>query len=133
MIVVTGGAGFIGANIVKALNDRGRTDILVVDDLSDGTKFVNLADLTIADYLDKDDFLIRVQSSLMGEYAELPKIEAIFHEGACSDTTEWDGQFMLENNFEYSKVLLNFCEANRTSAKFRQANRTSTKQNSSVF
>ncbi|WP_404325622.1 ADP-glyceromanno-heptose 6-epimerase [Cobetia sp. UIB-001] len=113
MIVVTGGAGFIGANIVKALNDRGRTDILVVDDLSDGTKFVNLADLTIADYLDKDDFLIRVQSSLMGEYAELPKIEAIFHEGACSDTTEWDGQFMLENNFEYSKVLLNFCEANQ--------------------
>ncbi|KPQ25804.1 MAG: ADP-glyceromanno-heptose 6-epimerase [Halomonas sp. HL-48] len=110
MIVVTGGAGFIGANIVKALNARGRNDVMVVDDLRDGTKFVNLADCTLADYLDKDDFLARVKKALHGESVDLPSIDAIFHEGACSDTTEWDGHYMMENNFEYSKVLLNYCE-----------------------
>ncbi|WP_447894771.1 ADP-glyceromanno-heptose 6-epimerase [Vreelandella sp. GE22] len=110
MIVVTGGAGFIGANIVKALNARGRTDILVVDDLSDGTKFVNLVDCTLFDYRDKDDFIAEVKASLRGEPNDLPAIEAVFHEGACSDTTEWDGQYMMENNFEYSKVLLEYCE-----------------------
>lgn len=110
MIVVTGGAGFIGANIVKALNARGRNDVMVVDDLRDGTKFVNLADCTLADYLDKDDFLARVKAALRGDSVDLPKIDAIFHEGACSDTTEWDGHYMMENNFEYSKVLLNYCE-----------------------
>ncbi|QFT83356.1 ADP-L-glycero-D-manno-heptose-6-epimerase [Halomonas sp. THAF12] len=110
MIVVTGGAGFIGSNLVKALNERGRNDVLVVDDLSDGTKFVNLADCTLGDYLDKDDFLARVKAALNGETSHLPPIEAIFHEGACSDTTEWDGRFMLENNFEYSKELLHFCQ-----------------------
>lgn len=110
MIVITGGAGFIGANLVKALNTRGRNDVMVVDDLRDGTKFVNLADCTLADYLDKDDFLVRIKAALRGESVDLPKIEAIFHEGACSDTTEWDGHYMMENNFEYSKVLLNYCE-----------------------
>ena len=110
MIVVTGGAGFIGANIVKALNARGRNDVMVVDDLRDGTKFVNLADCTLADYLDKDDFLAKIEAALRGEITDLPNIEAIFHEGACSDTTEWDGQYMMKNNFEYSKVLLNYCE-----------------------
>ncbi|MDR5860086.1 ADP-glyceromanno-heptose 6-epimerase [Halomonas eurihalina] len=110
MIVVTGGAGFIGSNLVKALNERGRDDILVVDDLRDGTKFINLADCTLGDYLDKDDFLSRVRAALRGEQTHLPPIEAIFHEGACSDTTEWDGRFMLENNFEYSKELLHFCQ-----------------------
>lgn len=111
MIVVTGGAGFIGANIVKALNARGRDDVMVVDDLRDGTKFVNLADCTLADYLDQDDFLARIKAALRGESVDLPTIDAIFHEGACSDTTEWDGHYMMENNFEYSKVLLNYCEA----------------------
>ncbi|MGO2391233.1 MAG: ADP-glyceromanno-heptose 6-epimerase [Halomonas sp.] len=110
MIVITGGAGFIGANLVKALNARGRNDVMVVDDLRDGTKFVNLADCTLADYLDKDDFLVRIKAALRGESVDLPKIEAIFHEGACSDTTEWDGHYMMENNFEYSKILLNYCE-----------------------
>lgn len=110
MIVVTGGAGFIGANLVKALNMRGRRDVLVVDDLSDGTKFVNLADCTLGDYLDKDDFRRRVEAELRGEAGGLPAIEAVFHEGACSDTTEWDGRFMLDNNFEYSKVLLQYCQ-----------------------
>lgn len=104
MIVVTGGAGFIGSNIVKGLNRKGFTDILVVDDLKDGTKFVNLVDCKISDYLDKDEFITRI------EHGTLPReIQAIFHQGACSDTTEWDGQFMMENNFAYSKELLHFC------------------------
>jgi len=110
MIVVTGGAGFIGANIVKALNARGRTDIMVVDDLRDGTKFVNLADCTLADYRDKGDFIKSVKAALRGEPHDLPSIEAVFHEGACSDTTEWDGRFMLQNNYAYSKTLLNYCD-----------------------
>ncbi|WP_372972820.1 ADP-glyceromanno-heptose 6-epimerase [Marinobacter sp.] len=104
MIVVTGGAGFIGANIVYALNRRGETDILVVDDLTDGTRFRNLADLDITDYMDKAEFLELARED------RLPSgIDAVFHEGACSDTTEWDGRFMMENNFSYSKVLLHWC------------------------
>ena len=135
MIVVTGGAGFIGANLVKALNARGHQDVLVVDDLSDGTKFVNLADCTLGDYLDKDDFLARVKAELCGETrgetGGLPPIEAIFHEGACSDTTEWDGRFMLENNFEYSKVLLEYCQAKRI--PFLYASSAATYGGSEVF
>lgn len=104
MIIVTGGAGFIGSNIVKSLNDEGYEDILVVDDLTDGTKFVNLVDLKIADYIDKEEFIARIIS---GE--EFGPIEAIFHEGACSATTEWDGKYMMENNYEYSKELLHYC------------------------
>lgn len=104
MIIVTGGAGFIGSNIIKMLNDKGYTDILVVDDLEDGTKFVNLADLEIADYLDKDDFL-----ALIRDEQSLGDVEAIFHEGACSATTEWDGKFMMQNNYQYSVELLHYC------------------------
>jgi len=107
MIIVTGGAGFIGSNIVQGLNARGINDILVVDDLTDGTKFKNIVDARIADYMDKDDFLDGV---LGGDFDDI-KIEAIFHQGACSSTTEWDGQFMMENNYEYSKTLLHFCQS----------------------
>ncbi|WP_254276243.1 ADP-glyceromanno-heptose 6-epimerase [Halomonas sp. 3H] len=131
MIVVTGGAGFIGSNLVKALNARGHHDVLVVDDLSDGTKFVNLADCTLGDYLDKDDFLARIKSALNGQPSHLPPIEAIFHQGACSDTTEWDGRFMLENNFEYSKVLLHFCQ--REGIPFLYASSAATYGGSEVF
>ncbi|PXX96603.1 ADP-glyceromanno-heptose 6-epimerase [Halomonas sp. LBP4] len=131
MIVVTGGAGFIGSNLVKALNARRRDDVLVVDDLSDGTKFVNLADCTLGDYLDKDDFRARVEAVLRGEPSRLPPIEAIFHEGACSDTTEWDGRFMLDNNFEYSKVLLHFCQ--RQGIPFLYASSAATYGGSEVF
>ncbi|HQU15284.1 MAG: ADP-glyceromanno-heptose 6-epimerase [Gammaproteobacteria bacterium] len=105
MIIITGGAGFIGSNLVKAWNRRGRDDVLVVDDLRDGVKFRNLVDCDIADYLDQEDFLSRV---LRGE--EWPQgIDAVFHQGACSVTTEWDGRYMMRNNYEYSKVLLEYC------------------------
>ncbi|MFO8047046.1 MAG: ADP-glyceromanno-heptose 6-epimerase [Halomonas sp.] len=131
MIVVTGGAGFIGANLVKALNARGRQDVMVVDDLSDGTKFINLADCTVGDYLDKDDFRRRAEAELRGDVSGLPEIDAIFHEGACSDTTEWDGRFMLDNNFEYSKVLLHFCQ--RRGIPFLYASSAATYGGSEVF
>jgi len=104
MIVVTGGAGFIGSNIVKALNEMGRSDILVVDNLKNGRKFINLQDCDIADYLDKEDF----QSRIFAEEG-LPVIDCIFHEGACSATTEWDGKYVMDNNYEYSKDVLNYC------------------------
>ena len=108
MIIVTGGAGFIGSNIVKGLNERGREDVLVVDDLKDGTKFLNLVDCEILDYLDKDDFIKQVQSGAgFGD-----GVDAIFHEGACSATTEWDGRYMMGNNYEYSKTLLHYCLEN---------------------
>lgn len=101
---MTGGAGFIGSNIVKSLNQRGITDILVVDDLTNGKKFKNLVDCEITDYIDQEDFL---EELVCGEC--LGDIEAVFHEGACSTTTEWNGKFMMENNYEYSKILLDYC------------------------
>ena len=102
MIVVTGAAGFIGSNLVRGLNAAGRTDIIVVDDLTDGTKFRNLVDCDFLDYLDKDEFI----SSLPGR---LTGVEHVFHQGACSDTREWDGRFMLENNYAWSRRLLEAC------------------------
>jgi len=127
MIIVTGGAGFIGSNIVMGLNAKGINDILVVDDLSDGTKFKNLVDATIADYMDKDQFLAKVEA---GGFAGVA-IEALFHEGACSSTTEWDGKFMMENNYEYSKSLLHFCQAQ--SIPFIYASSASVYGGGSVF
>lgn len=106
MLVVTGGAGFIGSNLIQQLNSLGHTNIIAVDDLTDGTKFANLADLKIADYLDKDQF----RNQILGvSPSKLGSIEAVFHLGACSATTEWDGKYMMDNNFQYSKDVLHYC------------------------
>jgi len=104
MIVVTGGAGFIGSNLVKALNEKGYTNIIVVDNLKNGVKFRNLVDCQIVDYYDKRDFFEQLQSKSLKK-----RITAMFHLGACSSTTEWDGHYMMQNNYEYSKLLLHFC------------------------
>lgn len=106
MIIVTGGAGFIGANILKALNALGRTDIVVVDDLTDGKKFQNLAIARFQDYLDQDDFLARI----VDNQCFSSTIDAVLHQGACSVTTEWNGRYMMKNNYEYSKKLLHYCK-----------------------
>lgn len=105
MIVVTGGAGFIGSNLIKGLNARGRGDILVVDHLEHGQKFANLVDCEIADYWDREQLLDHINCGK--DFPEMP--EALFHQGACTVTTQWDGRYMMETNFEYSKALLNFC------------------------
>ncbi|HET7201689.1 MAG TPA: ADP-glyceromanno-heptose 6-epimerase [Burkholderiales bacterium] len=103
-VVVTGAAGFIGSHLVRALNARGETRILAVDDLERGDKFRNLAGCEVAEYLDKNEFRTRLQE---GDFAG--SIDAIFHQGACSDTMETDGRFMMENNYRYSMALLDFC------------------------
>lgn len=124
--VVTGAAGFIGSNIVKALNERGVTRIIAVDNMSRADKFRNLVDCEIADYLDKEDFIQRIQHGHFdGE------LEAIFHEGACSDTMETDGRYMMENNYRYSMILLDWCLEQEV--QFLYASSAATYGGSSVF
>ena len=105
MIVVTGAAGFVGSNIVRGLNRRGHTNILAVDDLTDGDKFVNLVSGQIANYMHKDDFRREVLEGF------LPGVRAVFHQGACSDTTERNGQFMMDNNYRVSLELFEYCQS----------------------
>jgi ADP-L-glycero-D-manno-heptose 6-epimerase len=106
-IVVTGAAGFIGSNLVHALNARGESDIIAVDNLERADKFTNLAGADIADYLDQQEFLARLAG---GDFDD--DLSAILHEGACSDTMETDGRFMMRNNYRYSVELLTYCQDN---------------------
>ena len=102
--IVTGAAGFIGSNLVKALNERGVDQIIAVDNLTRADKFKNLVDCEIVDYIDKQEFIERL---LAGHFDG--DVDAIFHQGACSDTMEADGRYMMENNFRYSLGMLDWC------------------------
>ncbi len=128
MIIVTGAAGFIGSNIIKGLNSAGYTNILAVDDLTDGHKFVNLAAGKVADYQDYEDFIAKIQAG-PASFAE--PITCIFHHGACSVTTEWNGRYMMRNNYDYSKYLLHYCLAAKI--PFIYASSAAVYGNSTVF
>jgi ADP-L-glycero-D-manno-heptose 6-epimerase len=106
--IVTGAAGFIGANLVRALNARGIKNVIAVDDLTQGDRFINLVDCDIEDYLDKDEFL-----AALGKGAFNGAVTAVLHQGACSDTTESNGRYMMRNNYRYSRSLLDFCTAQK--------------------
>jgi len=103
--IVTGAAGFIGSNLVKALNERGENNIIAVDHLRNADKFRNLVDCEIADYFDKDDFLGKLQEGFFDGL-----VSAVLHQGACSDTMETDGRYMMKNNYRYTLELLNYCQ-----------------------
>lgn len=107
MIVVTGAAGFIGSNLVRGLNRRGHTDILAVDDLTEGDKFANLVDGQISDYMDKDEFRQRLVQG------RLPGVQAILHQGACSDTTERNGKYMLDNNYRVTLEIFQYAQKHK--------------------
>jgi ADP-L-glycero-D-manno-heptose 6-epimerase len=124
-IIVTGAAGFIGSNIVRGLNSRGITDIIAVDNLTQADKFRNLVDLQIADYVDKTQFY---DLFAHGHYGA---VEAVFHEGACSDTMEHDGRYMLDNNYRASRTLLDACQQHGT--RLLYASSAATYGASSVF
>jgi ADP-L-glycero-D-manno-heptose 6-epimerase len=107
IILVTGAAGFIGSNLIQELNRRGYYDILAVDNLTNGDKCRNLANLEVLDFIDKEDF---IQSIVNNEYDQ--QIDYIFHQGACATTVESDGRYMMKNNYEYSCLLLEFAQKN---------------------
>lgn len=105
-IVVTGAAGMIGSNLIRALNERGDTDIIAVDNLTRGDKFRNLVDLQISHYIDKTDFLAELASGRWDG-----QITAVLHQGACSDTMEHNGKYMMENNYQYTLGLFEWCQS----------------------
>lgn len=107
MIIVTGGAGFIGSCIIRMLNDRGIKDIVVVDNIASTDKWMNLRNKSYIEYINRSEFLAR-----LGEFAG--KVSHVIHMGACSATTERDFDFLYKNNFEYTKVLWKFCAENNT-------------------
>jgi ADP-L-glycero-D-manno-heptose 6-epimerase len=106
MIILTGGAGFIGSNLLGALNARGVTDVLVVDRVGDSSR--NLKDLRFSDLMRPEEFERAIERKILPN-----RIEAIFHQGACADTTCTDGRYMIENNFTFSKLILQFALASR--------------------
>jgi ADP-L-glycero-D-manno-heptose 6-epimerase len=106
MIIVTGGSGLIGSNLIRQLNAMGRGDIIVVDKFENGQKLKNIFDLTVHDVINKNDLFDFLNNRHPGE------ISCVFHMGACSDTTEWDGDYVLETNYNYSKRLLDWCQIN---------------------
>ena len=106
MIIVTGGAGFIGSALIAALNKRQITDILVVDELGTDQKWKNLCNLSFADYVEKDDFLKMIIADKLNS-----SLEAVFHIGACSDNTETNASYLIKNNYEYSKLLAQWATA----------------------
>jgi len=124
-VIVTGAAGLIGSNLVKALNERGITDVLAVDNLTKGDKFLNLVDCEISDYLDKTEFLAAI------ERGEFGRFDAVFHEGACSDTMEHNGNYMMANNFRYTQTLFEW--AQRTGTPFLYASSAAVYGGSSEF
>jgi ADP-L-glycero-D-manno-heptose 6-epimerase len=124
--IITGAAGFIGSNLVKALNDRGENNIIVVDNLKNADKFRNLVDCEVADYLDKADFLEKLQDGFFDGL-----VSAVLHQGACSDTMETDGRYMMENNYQYTLELLNYCQ--NEEVPFLYASSASVYGGSSVF
>jgi len=124
--IVTGAAGFIGSNLVKALNERGENNIIAVDNLKQADKFKNLADCEIADYLQKEDFREKLQD---GYFDGL--VSAVLHQGACSDTMESDGRYMMDNNYQYTLELLNYCQ--NEEVPFLYASSASVYGGSSVF
>ena len=124
--IVTGAAGFIGSNVVKALNERGVTQIIAVDNLKRAEKFKNLVDCEIADYLDKEGF---IECLLAGQFDGA--VDAVLHQGACSDTMEQDGHYMMENNFRYSLAMLDWCQEQKV--QFLYASSAATYGGSSEF
>ena len=107
-VVVTGAAGMIGSNIVHGLNAIGIDDVIGVDDLTDGPKYRNLLGAKLSDYFDRSDFYTRFAR---GEFGH---VDAVLHEGACSDTMEHNGRYMLDTNYRCSKDLLDACQAQGT-------------------
>ena len=124
-LVVTGAAGFIGANLIKGLNARGLSNIIAVDDLTQGDKFRNLVDLQIADYVDAADFYDAFAADAYG------KVEAVFHEGACSDTMESNGRYMMQNNYGTSVQLYQTCQ--KRNARLLYASSAATYGSSDTF
>ncbi len=104
MIIVTGAFGMVGSNLVKKLNQMGHSDLILVDNLSNGKKIFNLSNARFVDYFDKDEFL-----DTFGKKGLFDKINLVFHQGACSTTTEWDGKYLMKNNFSFSRDLYEIC------------------------